>query len=151
MAITDRTYLVAGSLGNRLNESLPHQTVVLETDLDHEREGVHVRVIVGKVSLYAFVEDKMITSYIDRSVPMGDDRYNSPTKYLTVTAYMGDTTWAQFVCDYLTSEVSYLLQVITRDMDFRPIVATVHDLPLPTINDLVKSQAESEQTGFSLA
>ena len=151
MAITDRTYLVAGSLGHRLNEALPHQTVVLETDLDHEREGVHVRVIVGKISLYAFVEDKMITSYIDRSVPMGDDRYNSPTKYLTVTAYMGDTTWAQFVCDYLTSEVSYLLQVITRDMDFRPIVATVHDLPLrPTINDLVKSQAESEQ-GFSLA
>ena len=152
MTISDRTYLVAGSLGHRLNEALPHQTVVLETDLDIEREGVHVRVIVGKISLYAFVEDKMITSYIDRSVPMGDDRYNSPTKYLTVTAYMGDTTWAQFVCDYLTSEVSYLLQVITRDMDFRPIVATVHDLPLrPTINDLVKSQAESEQTGFSLA
>jgi hypothetical protein len=146
--VTDRTYLVAGSLGHRLNEALPHQTVVLETDLDIEREGVHVRVIVGKISLYAFVEDSMITSYIDRSVTMGDDRYNSPTKYLTVTDYMGDTTWAQFVCDYLTSEVTYLLQVITRDMDFRPMVATVHDLP--TINDLSKSQAETEQ-GWSLA
>jgi hypothetical protein len=146
--VTDRTYLVAGSLGHRLNEALPHQTVVLETDLDIEREGVHVRVIVGKISLYAFVEDRMITSYIDRSVTMGDDRYNSPTKYLTVTDYMGDTTWAQFVCDYLTSEVTYLLQVITRDMDFRVTVATVHDLP--TANDLSKSQAETEQ-GWSLA
>jgi hypothetical protein len=146
--VTDRTYLVAGSLGHRLNEALPHQTVVLETDLDIEREGVHVRVIVGKISLYAFVEDRMITSYIDRSVTMGDDRYNSPTKYLTVTDYMGDTTWAQFVCDYLTSEVTYLLQVITRDMDFRVTVATVHDLP--TANDLAKSQAETEQ-GWSLA
>jgi hypothetical protein len=146
--VTDRTYLVAGSLGHRLNEALPHQTVVLETDLDIEREGVHVRVIVGKISLYAFVEDRMITSYIDRSVTMGDDRYNSPTKYLTVTDYMGDTTWAQFVCDYLTSEVTYLLQVITRDMDFRLTVATVHDLP--TANDLSKSQAETEQ-GWSLA
>ena len=146
--VTDRTYLVAGSLGHRLNEALPHQTVVLETDLDIEREGVHVRVIVGKISLYAFVEDKMITSYIDRSVTMGDDRYNSPTKYLTITEFISDTTWAQFVCDYLTSEVTYLLQVITRDMDFRPMVATVHDLP--TINDLSKSQAETEQ-GWSLA
>jgi hypothetical protein len=148
--ITDRTYLVAGSLAHRLNEALPSQTVVLETDLDHEREGVHVRVIVGKVSLYAFIEDRMITSHIDRSVAMGDDRYNSPTKYLTVTEYMGDSTWAQFVCDYLTSEVAYLLEVITRNMDFSLKVATVHDLPRPTINDLVKSQAESEQ-GFSLA
>jgi hypothetical protein len=146
--VTDRTYLVAGSLGHRLNEALPHQTVVLETDLDIEREGVHVRVIVGKISLYAFVEDSMITSYIDRSVTMGDDRYNSPTKYLTITEFISDTTWAQFVCDYLTSEVTYLLQVITRDMDFRPMVATVHDLP--TINDLSKSQAETEQ-GWSLA
>ena len=146
--VTDRTYLVAGSLGHRLNEALPHQTVVLETDLDIEREGVHVRVIVGKISLYAFVEDKMITSYIDRSVTMGDDRYNSPTKYLTITEFISDTTWAQFVCDYLTSEVTYLLQVITRDMDFRLTVATVHDLP--TVNDLSKSQAETEQ-GWSLA
>ena len=149
--ITDRTYLVAGSLGHRLNEALPSNTVVLETDLDHEREGVHVRVIVGKVSLYAFIEDRMITSHIDRSVAMGDDRYNSPTKYLTVTDYMGDTTWAQFACDYITSEVAYLLEVITRNMDFSIKVATVHDLPpRPTINDIAKSQAESEQ-GFSLA
>jgi hypothetical protein len=146
--VTDRTYLVAGSLGHRLNEALPSDTVVLETDLDIEREGVHVRVIVGKVSLYAFVEDRMITSYIDRSVSMGDDRYNSPTKYLTITDFISDTSWGQFVCDYITSEVTYLLQVMTRDMDFRPMVATVHDLP--TINDLSKSQAETEQ-GWSLA
>ena len=85
----------------------------------------------------------MITSYIDRSVSMGDDRYNSPTKYLTVTDYMSDTTWAQFACDYITSEVAYLLEVITRNMDFSIKVATVHDLPRPTINDLAKSEAES--------
>jgi hypothetical protein len=148
--ITDRTYLVAGSIAHRLNEALPSDTVVLEADLDHEREGVHVRVVIGKVSLYAFIEDRMVTSYIDRSVSMGDDRYNSPTKYLTITDYMSDTTWAQFACDYITSEVTYLLQVMTRDMDFRPIVATVHDLPTRTVNDLAKSQAETEQ-GWSLA
>ena len=148
--ITDRTYLVAGSLGHRLNESLPSNTVVLETDLDIEREGVHVRVIIDKVSFYAFVTDRMIASHIDRSVAMGDDRYNSPTKYLTVTEYMGDTPWAGLVCDYITAEVAYILEVRNRNMDFSPMVATVHDLPRPTINDLAKSQAESEQ-GFSLA
>lgn len=116
--VTDRTYLVAGSLGHRLNEALPSDTVVLETDLDIDREGVHVRVVMGKVSFYAFVEDKMITSHIDRSVALGDDRWNSPTKYLTITEFISDTTWAQFVCDYITSEVGYLLQVITRNMDF---------------------------------
>ena len=142
MAITDRTYLVAGSLGHRLNEALPSQTVVLETDLDIEREGVHVRVIVGKVSLYAFVEDKTIASHIDRSVALGDDRFNSPTKYLTITEFISDTTWAQFVCDYITSEVGYLLEVMTRDMDFGYVQ--------PTGNDYVKSQAETEQ-GWSLA
>ena len=146
--ITDRTYLVAGSLGHRLNEALPSNTVVLETDLDIEREGVHVRVIVGKVSLYAFVEDSMIASHIDRSVAMGHDMYNSPTKYLTITHFISDTTWAQFVCDYITSEVGYLLEVINRNMDFSIKYATVHDLP--TANDLAKSQAETEQ-GWSLA
>ena len=150
MAITDRTYLVAGSLALRLNEALPSQTVVLETDLDPIREGVHVHVQINKVTLYAFIQDRMITSYIDRSVSMGDDRYNSPTKYLTITHFISDTTWAQFVCDYLTSEVTYLLEVHNRNMDFSLKVATVHDLPRPTINDLAKSQAESEQ-GFSLA
>lgn len=142
--ITDRTYLVAGSLGHRLNEALPSNTVVLETDLDIEREGVHVRVVIGKVSLYAFIEDKMITSYIDRSIALGDDRFNSPTKYLTITEYISDTTWAQLVCDYITSEVGYLLQVITRNMDFGYVQ------PQPTGSDLLKSQVESEQ-GWSLA
>lgn len=145
MAITNRTYLVAGSLGHRLNEALPQQTVVLETELDIEREGVHVRIVIGKVSFYAFVEDNMISSHIDRSIALGDDRWNSPTKYLTITEFISNETWSQFVCDYITAEVGYLLQVITRNMDFgyvQPIQ--------PTGSDMLKSQVESEQ-GWSLA
>jgi hypothetical protein len=139
---TDRTYLVAGSLGHRLNEALPESTTVLETEIDIEREGVHVRVQVGKVSLYAFVDDKSITSHIDRSMALGDDRFNSPNKVFTMQGYMTDGTWSQFVCDYITAEVNYLLAVINRGMDFGYVQ--------PTGSDYVKSQAETEQ-GWSLA
>lgn len=140
--ITDRTYLVAGSLGHRLNEALPESATLLETELDIEREGVHVRVQVGKVSLYAFIEDKEITSYIDRSIALGDDRFNSPNKVFTNQTYMTDTSWAQTVSDYITAEVNYLLAVINRGMDFGYVQ--------PTGSDYVKSQAETEQ-GWSLA
>ena len=47
--ITDRTYLVAGSLAHRLNEALPELATVLEADLDPIRKGVHVHVQVNKV------------------------------------------------------------------------------------------------------
>ena len=144
MALTDRTYLVAGSLAHRLNEALPELATVLEADLDPIRKGVHVHVQVNKVVHYSFIEDKVITSHVDRSVALGDDRWNSPRKSLTVTDYMSDTTWAQFACDYITSEVNYLIALGGIHANDYPIA------PTPTINDLVKSQAESEQ-GFSLA
>lgn len=140
--ITDRTYLVAGSLGHRLNEALPQSTTVLETDLDVEREGVHVHVQVGKVVFYAFIEDRAITSYIDRSVALGDDRWNSPRKTLNITEFISDNTWAQFVCDYITSEVQYVISLGGTMGNDYPIA--------PTVNDLAKSQAESEQ-GWTLA
>ena len=139
MAITDRTYLVAGSLGHRLNEALPEVATVLEADLDTIREGVHVHVQVGKVVHYSFIEDRVITSHIDRSVALGDDRWNSPSKVCTNNTYMTDASWAQTACDYITSEVQYIIAITDRN-----------NAVTPTINDLVKSQAESEQ-GWSLA
>ena len=139
--ITDRTYLVAGSIAHRLNESLPQVATLLETDLDVEREGVHVRVQVGNVQHYSFVEEKAITSEIDRSPVFGHDRFNSPRKAFEMNAFMSDTTWAQFVCDYITSEVEYIIALGSPNGETYPIT--------PTINDLAKIQAESE--GYSLA
>jgi hypothetical protein len=134
---TDRLYLVAGSLGHRLNEALPEVVTLLECDLDTEREGVHVRVQVGKIQHYSFVEEKAISTEVDRS-PWA----SSPRKAFVMNAYIMDTGWAQFACDYITSEVEYLVSI--HDQNEATYAVT------PTINDLAKSQAESEQ-GFSLA
>lgn len=144
MAITDRLYLMAGSIAPRLNESLPQVATLLETDLDTDREGVHVRVQVGNIEHYSFIEDSSITSYIDRSAVFGHDRFDSPRKVLVTHSYMTDSSWAQTMCDYITSEVEYLLALGSPNAEVYPLT------PTPTINDLVKSQAESEQ-GFSLA
>ena len=144
--ITDRLYLMAGSLPHRLNESLPQVTTLLESDLDIEREGVHVHIQVGNIKHYSFIEDNSITSYIDRSPVFGDDRFNSPRKVFSNNTYMGDSAWAQVACDYLKSEVEYILALGSPNAEVYPL----HSVPAPTINDLVKSQAESEQ-GFSLA
>lgn len=139
--ITDRTYLMAGSISHRLNEALPQQTTVLEADLDTDREGVHVHIQVNKVVHYFYIEDRMITSHVDRSVYLGNDRWNSPSKVLTITEFISDTTWAQFACDYITSEVAYILSLGGTMGNDYPIA--------PTINDLVKANAEAE--GYSLA
>jgi hypothetical protein len=144
--ITDRLYLMAGSLPHRLNEALPQVATLLESDLDTEREGVHVHIQVGNIKHYSFIEDNSITSYIDRSPVFGDDRFNSPRKVLTNRTYMGDSAWAQTACDYLTSEVEYLIALGSPNAEVYPL----HSVPAPTINDIAKSQAESEQ-GFSLA
>jgi hypothetical protein len=139
---TDRLYLMAGSIAPRLNETLPKTATVLETDLDTDREGVHVHVQVGKVVHYAFIEEKTITSYIDRSMVLGSNNWNSPHKVLSISAFMLDTAWAQFACDYITSEVQYVISLGGTMGNDYPIA--------PTINDLAKSQAETEQ-GWSLA
>ena len=136
---TDRLYLVAGSLAHRLNESLPEVATVLEADLDTDREGVHVHIQVGKVVHYSFIEAETITSYIDRSVALGDDRFNSPRKRISISAFMLDTAWAQFACDYITSEVEYVISLGGVMGNDYPIA------PTPTVNDIAKSQAESEQ------
>ena len=137
MAITDRLYLVAGSIAPRLNESLPETVTVLETDLDPQREGVHVRIQVGAIQHYSFIEGESIVTEIDRS-PWA----SSPRKVFTMNGYMIDSAWAQFVCDYITSEVEYMVSINDRNEATYAVT--------PTINDLAKSQAESEQ-GFSLA
>lgn len=133
---TDRLYLVAGSLGHRLNEALPALATPLEIDLDIERECVHANVAIGNgagFSLYFQVEEKAITSALYQ---YGEDT-GAPTKLFTLTQFISDTTWAQFACDYITSEATHFIAMnATRNK--------------PTLNDLVKSQAESEQ-GFSLA
>jgi hypothetical protein len=59
-----------------------------------------------------------------------------------MNGYMIDSAWAQFVCDYITSEVEYMVSINDRNEATYAVT--------PTINDLAKSQAESEQ-GFSLA
>jgi len=146
MAITDRAYLMAGSLPHRLNEALPEVTTLLESDLDTAREGVHVHIQVGNIKHYSFIEDNSITSYIDRSFVFGDDRFNSPRKVFAIHGFISDTTWAQVACDYITAEVEYLLALGSPNAEVYPL----HSVPTPTINDLVKSQAETEQ-GWSLA
>lgn len=136
--VTDRLYLVAGSLAHRLNESLPQVATLLETDLDVEREGVHVRVQVGTIQHYSFIESGSITTEIDRS-PWA----SSPRKVFVMNGYMIDSAWSQFVCDYITSEVEHMVSINKANNEAYAVT--------PTINDLAKSQAESEQEGFSLA
>lgn len=127
---TDRLYLMAGSIAPRLNHALPEAATVLETDLDTDREMVHVRVIVGRAELYFGITDKSIVS------DMYFDGFDSPRKSFTVTEFMVDGSWAQTACDYITSEVNHFIAC---------------NRPRPTGSDYVKSQAESEQEGFSLA
>ena len=143
---TDRLYLMAGSIAPRLNESLPEVATLLESDLDTAREGVHVHIQVGNIKHYSFIEEHSIITEIDRSPVFGHDRFNSPRKVFTIHSFMSDTTWAQVACDYITAEVEYLLALGSPNAEVYPL----HSVPVPTINDLVKSQAESEQ-GFSLA
>jgi len=134
----DRLYLVAGSLGHRLNEALPELATPLEIDLDLDRELVHATVAIGNgagFSLYFQVENKAITSTLQQ---YGEDT-GAPTKLLTITEFMSDSTWAQFACDYITSEATHFIAMNAFSVRNKP-----------TLNDLVKSQAESEQ-GFSLA
>ena len=136
---TDRTYLMAGSIAPRLNELLPPTATVLESDLDTDRDMVHVRVVVsrnGVVSigvsgseLYFGVTDTSITSTVEH------DGYTSPRKVFTVTEYMSDGTWAQTVSDYITAEVDHFIAC---------------NAPRMTGSDYVRSQVESEQ-GWTLA
>lgn len=128
--ITDRLYLMAGSIAPRLNDSLPEVATVLETDLDTDREMIHARVIVGRAELYFGITEKDISSTIEH------DGFTSPTKVFTTNTYMTDTSWAQTACDYITSEVAHFIAC---------------NRPRPTGSDYVKSQAESEQEGYSLA
>lgn len=133
---TDRLYLVAGSLGHRLNEALPAVATLLESDLDVERECVHANVAISTTlglgySIYFQIGEKYIESTLEQyGEPMG-----APAKTFNLTQFISDTTWAQFACDYITSEVNHFIAM---------------NQPRPTINDLARSQAESEQ-GFSLA
>ena len=137
---TDRLYLVAGSIAPRLNESLPSTATVLETDLDTDRDMVHVRCVIsrnGAVSmgasgseLYFGIEERAIRSHLEI-----DGEQVAQAKQFNLTAFISDTSWAEFVSNYITSEVTHFIAM---------------NAPRPTINDLVKSQAESEQ-GFSLA
>ena len=134
----DRLYLVAGSLGYLLNEALPSLATPLEIDLDPERECVHATVSIGNgtgFSLYFMIENKAIKSTLQQ---YGEDM-GAPDKVLTITEFMSDSTWAHFACDYITSEINHFLAMNSFSTRNKP-----------TINDLVKSQAESEQ-GFSLA
>jgi hypothetical protein len=134
----DRLYLVAGSLGYLLNEALPSLATPLEIDLDPERECVHATVSMGNgtgFSLYFRVENKSIVSTLQQ---YGED-IGAPDKTLTITEFMSDNTWAHFACDYITSEVNHFLAMNSFSTRNKP-----------TGDDLVKSQAESEQ-GFSLA
>jgi hypothetical protein len=136
---TDRLYLVAGSLGERLNKALPELATPLEIDLDSERECVHATVVIGNgagFSLYFQVENKAITSTLQQY----GEGTGAPTKLLTITEFMSDSTWAQFACDYITSEATHFIAMNAFSVRNKP-----------TLNDLVKSQAESEQTGYSLA
>lgn len=136
---TDRTYLMAGSIADRLNKALPQTATVLETDLDTDRDMVHVRVVVsrnGVVSigvsgseLYFGVTDTSITSTVEH------DGYTSPRKVFTVTEYMSDGTWSQTVSDYITAEVNHFIAC---------------NAPRMTGSDYVRSQVESEQ-GWTLA
>lgn len=137
---TDRLYLMAGSIAPRLNDALPTSTTVLETDLDTDRAMVHTTVKVasnGVVSMgasgaemYFGITETSITSSTT------NDGFTSPYKVFTATAYTTDTAWAQTACDYITSEVAHFIAC---------------NRPRPTGSDYVKSQAESEQEGFSLA
>jgi hypothetical protein len=136
---TDRLYLVAGSIAPRLNESLPQVATLLEADLDTAREGVHVHIQVGNIKHYSFIERESIKTEIDRSPVFGDDRFNSPRKVFVMNGYMIDSAWAQFVCDYITSEVEYLIALGSPNAEVYPL----RSVPTPTINDLVKSEAES--------
>ena len=136
---TDRTYLMAGSIAPRLNMLLAPTATVLETDLDTDRDMVHVAVIVsrnGVVSigasgseLYFGITDTSITSTVT------SDGYTSPRKVFTVTEYMSDSTWSQTVADYITAEVNHFIAC---------------NAPRMTGSDYVRSQVESEQ-GWTLA
>jgi hypothetical protein len=136
---TDRTYLMAGSIAPRLNELLPPTATVLETDLDTDRDMVHVRVVVSRngvvsigasgAELYFGITDGVIVSTVEH------DGYTSPRKVFSISSYMTDNTWAQTVADYITSEVNHFIAC---------------NAPRMTGSDYVRSQVESEQ-GWTLA
>jgi hypothetical protein len=133
---TDRTYLMAGSIAPRLNELLPPTATVLEADLDTDRDMVHVRCVVSRngvvsigasgAELYFGITDGVILSTVE------NDGYTSPQKVFSISAFMSDTTWAQTVADYITAEVNHF-------------IACNRGAPRPTINDLAKSEAESNE------
>ena len=138
---TDRLYLMAGSIASRLNDALPTSTTVLEDNLDTDRDMVHVTIKVasnGVVSMgasgaeiYFGITDNTITSSIT------DNGFTSPYKVFGIStqAYMTDTTWGYFACDYITSEVNHFI---------------ASNRPRPTGSDMLRSQVETEQ-GWSLA
>lgn len=136
---TDRTYLMAGSIAPRLNELLPPTATVLESDLDTDRDMVHVRCVVSRngvvsigasgTELYFGITDGTITSTVEH------DGYTSPQKVFSISAFMSDTTWAQTVADYITAEVNHFIAC---------------NAPRMTGSDYVRSQVESEQ-GWTLA
>lgn len=138
---TDRLYLMAGSIASRLNDALPTSTTVLEDNLDTDRDMVHVTIKVasnGVVSMgasgaeiYFGITDNTITSSVT------SNGFTSPYKVfgLSTQAFMSDTTWGHFACDYITSEVNHFIAC---------------NRPRPTGSDMLRSQVETEQ-GWSLA
>lgn len=130
---------MAGSIAPRLNELLPPTATVLESDLDTDRDMVHVRCVVSRngvvsigasgTELYFGITDGTITSTVEH------DGYTSPQKVFSISAFMSDTTWAQTVADYITAEVNHFIAC---------------NAPRMTGSDYVRSQVESEQ-GWTLA
>ena len=131
--VTDRTYLVAGSLAPRLNETLPETATVLSTDLDADREMIHQTVLVNVAEIYFGISDSSIVTEIDRN---GNTISPRKTFDLSNNCYLTESSWSWLVVSYITAEVNHYLSTC---------------VPRMTVNDVVKSQAESEQQGFSLA
>ena len=138
---TDRLYLMAGSIASRLCDALPTSTTVLEDNLDTDRDMVHVTVKVasngvvsmgaGGAEMYFGITDNTITSSIT------SNGFTSPRKVIGISAqaFMSDSTWGHFACDYITSEVAHFIAC---------------NAPRMTGSDYVRSQVESEQ-GWTLA
>jgi HD superfamily phosphohydrolase YqeK len=127
----NRMFLMSGALATHLNNSITAEATVLETSLDTDREMVHQNVVVYGQEIYFGISNNEIVTEIDNGKAMPTVR----TFTLPKSVYVSDEAWVGVAVALITSEVNSYANALR---------------PQPTVNDIVRSQAESEQ-GFSLA
>jgi hypothetical protein len=127
----NRMFLMSGALATHLNNAVTAEATVLETSLDIDREMVHQTVTVYGQDIYFGISNNEVVTEIEHGHGIPTVRAFTLPKGV----FVSDESWVGVVVALITSEVNSMANALR---------------PRPTANDIVRSQAESEQ-GFSLA